>query len=54
MIRFLKITFLSFFIATTSAIAGSDGKLELSKKINLLKIALNPKQSNICIESGIR
>ena len=31
MIRFLKITFLSFFIAT-SAIAGSDGELELSKK----------------------
>ena len=31
MTKFLKIIFLSFFL-TTSAVAGSDGKLEISKK----------------------
>ena len=41
MIKFLKITFLSFFIAT-SAVAGSDGKLELSKKNNSTKDCFEP------------
>ena len=39
MIRFLKITFLSFFIAT-SAVAGSDGELELSKKNNSTNLSV--------------
>ncbi len=41
MIKFLKITFLSFFIAT-NALAGSDGVLELSKKNNSTKDCFEP------------
>ena len=41
MIKFLKITFLSFFIAT-NAVAGSDGELELSKKNNSTKDCFEP------------
>ena len=41
MIRFLKITFLYFFLIS-SALAGSDGKLELSKKNNSPKDCFEP------------
>ena len=41
MIRFLKITFFYFFLIS-SALAGSDGKLELSKKNNSHKDCFEP------------
>ena len=41
MIKFLKIIFISFFF-TTSAIAGSDGNLELSKDKKSIKDCFEP------------
>jgi len=53
MIRFLKITFLSFFIAT-SAIAGSDGELELSKKNNSTKDCFEPlNRATFALNQGL-
>ena len=53
MIRFLKITFLSFFIAT-SAVAGSDGKLELSKKNNSTKDCFEPlNRATFALNQGL-
>ena len=53
MIRFLKITFLSFFIAT-SAVAGSDGELELSKKNNSTKDCFEPlNRATFALNQGL-
>ena len=53
MIKFLKITFLSFFIAT-SAVAGSDGKLELSKKNNSTKDCFEPlNRATFALNQGL-
>ena len=53
MIRFLKITFLSFFIAT-SALAGSDGELELSKKNNSVKDCFEPlNRATFALNQGL-
>jgi len=53
MIRFLKITFLSFFIATI-AIAGSDGELELSKKNNSTKDCFEPlNRATFALNQGL-
>ena len=53
MIRFLKITFLSFFIAT-SALAGSDGELELSKKNNSTKDCFEPlNRATFALNQGL-
>ena len=53
MIRFLKITFLSFLIAT-SAIAGSDGELELSKKNNSTKDCFEPlNRATFALNQGL-
>ena len=53
MIRFLKITFLSFFIAT-SAVAGSDGELELSKKKNSTKDCFEPlNRATFALNQGL-
>jgi len=53
MIRFLKIIFLSFFIAT-SAVAGSDGELELSKKNNSTKDCFEPlNRATFALNQGL-
>ena len=53
MIKFLKITFLSFFIAT-SAVAGSDGELELSKKNNSTKDCFEPlNRATFALNQGL-
>ena len=53
MIRFLKITFLSFFIAT-SAVAGSDGELELSKKDKTIKDCFEPlNRASFALNQGL-
>ena len=53
MIRFLKITFLSFFIAT-SAVAGSDGELELSKKNSSTKDCFEPlNRATFALNQGL-
>ena len=53
MIRFLKISFLSFFIAT-SAVAGSDGELELSKKNNSTKDCFEPlNRATFALNQGL-
>jgi len=53
MIKFLKITFLSFFIAT-SAVAGSDGELELSKKNSSTKDCFEPlNRATFALNQGL-
>ena len=53
MIKFLKITFLSFFIAT-SAVAGSDGELELSKKDKTIKDCFEPlNRASFALNQGL-
>ncbi len=53
MVKFLKITFLSFFIAT-SAVAGSDGELELSKKNNSTKDCFEPlNRATFALNQGL-
>ena len=53
MIKFLKITFLSFFIAT-NAVAGSDGELELSKKNNSTKDCFEPlNRATFALNQGL-
>ena len=53
MVKFLKITFLSFFIAT-SAVAGSDGELKLSKKNNSTKDCFEPlNRATFALNQGL-
>ena len=53
MIRFLKITFLLFFL-TASALAGSDGELEISKKNKTTKDCFEPlNRATFALNQGL-